>query len=71
MLQVQLEIHQEEAEETTLHQLALIQVLVQKGNNLINKNIIMEEEEEYEYTQDDLDNHANQLNPHHSEYQGD
>lgn len=26
---------------------------------------------DYEYTQADLDNHANQLNPNHEEYQGD
>ncbi len=25
---------------------------------------------DYEYTQADLNNHANQLNPNHSEYQG-
>lgn len=28
-----------------------------------------EEEQEYEYTQDDLDNHANQLNPNNDEYE--
>lgn len=28
------------------------------------------EEMSYEYTQEDLDNHSNQLNPNHPEYQG-
>lgn len=28
------------------------------------------ENREYEYTQADLDNHSNQLNPNHSEYKG-
>jgi hypothetical protein len=27
-------------------------------------------DKDYEYTQDDLDNHANQLNPNNDEYQG-
>jgi hypothetical protein len=31
----------------------------------------MEEEDEYEYTQADLDNHANQLNPNNDLYEGD
>jgi hypothetical protein len=25
---------------------------------------------DYDYSQDDLDNHSNQLNPNHSEYRG-
>lgn len=29
------------------------------------------EDREYEYSQADLDNHANQLNPNHPEYKGD
>mmetsp|Transcript_36161 Transcript_36161/g.78985 ORF Transcript_36161/g.78985 Transcript_36161/m.78985 type:complete len:143 (+) Transcript_36161:34-462(+) len=30
-----------------------------------------EDDDGYEYTQDDLDNHANQLNPNNDEYAGD
>jgi hypothetical protein len=26
--------------------------------------------DDYDYSQDDLDNHSNQLNPNHSEYRG-
>jgi hypothetical protein len=30
----------------------------------------MKLQDDYEYTQDDLDNHANQLNPNNDEYAG-